>query len=91
MRPMIDKANDNIRRWSHEMYNLWGDKALMKLALIELKRMKIKRAIGLLYAGIRGELDAATVAEALAILQWRWYKTKDDMMISIRVWTEVFR
>lgn len=91
MLPRIEQVMEAVVRWTGEMYSLWGDKAVMRLAIYCIKHGKIKRALSLLFAAVRGEFEACTVSEALSLVQWRWFKTKDEMLISCRIWSEVFR
>ena len=91
MWPRIEQVQLQVARWKHELAYPFSDKAMMKLAIHHLKQMHIKKALSILYAAVRGELEAASVSEALSIVQWKFYKTKEEMMLSARIWGEVFR
>lgn len=90
MLPRIEQIQAQVRQWDYEIASHWVDKAMMKLAIHHLKTFHVHKALSILYTAVRGELDAATVAEALSIVQWKHYKTKEEMMISARIWGEVF-
>lgn len=91
MLPRIIQIQYQVARWKYERADPWADKAMMKLAIWYLKQANIKKAVSVLMTAIRGELDEATAAEALSIVQWKYCKTKEEMMISARIWGEVFR
>lgn len=89
--PRLEEVRIQSGRWHHDPASPLVDKAMIKLALHYNRRDLTSRAISIQNTALRGELDSATIAEALSIVQWKHCKTKEDLMISGRIWGEIFR
>lgn len=89
--PRIETAMAQASRWQYDMAAPMVDKAMIKLALYFKRYGLHSKATTILNTALRGELDAATIAEALSILQWKHFKTKEDLMVSGKIWGEIFR
>lgn len=80
-----------IYQWGFSPANTYSAQAIARMTdwylnnKLNTKARLINRAI------ITGEINAATVAEALSMIQSRYANTREQRMVSARIWSEVYR
>lgn len=88
----IDYVRTQVRRWdTEEFLSLQGMNAMMRLSLDYIRQNRITKAKGILLGTLRGELHSATISEALSITQLRWATSREERLISAKIWSKIFK
>lgn len=91
MAKKIEETRNQVFRWNWSSASPYAHLALAKLALHFSKDGKHRKARAVIQAIINGELTAATVSEALSMVQSRYAKTRAERLESAMIWGEVYR
>ena len=96
--PPFDKMESRIRliretvaRWNFEPANRYSHLALAKLTKWFLQNGMPRKAKATNEALITGEINAATVSEALSMVQSKYASTRERRLVSALIWWEVYR
>lgn len=96
--PPFQKMDDKIRltremvgRWNFEGASKYSHIALARLTKWFLQNGMPRKAKATNEAIITGELNAATVSEALSIVQSKYASTRERRLESAVIWREVYR
>jgi hypothetical protein len=91
MSKRIDEVRAQVRRWDESRGIALKDKAMIQLALSYFREGKSKKYVSVLLGAVRGEIEEATVSEALSIVQTRWAKSREERLRSALIWSQIFR
>lgn len=91
MEQKIMAACNQVNRWGFQPANTYSAQALARLAEYYMSKKHYRKA-RIAQAGIiNGVLNAATVSEALSIVQTMVARTREDRIESAMIWSEVYR
>lgn len=91
MEARIKETREKIYQWHFSLANTYSAQALARLANYFLVKKKYRKVGSILKAITNGEIDAATVTEALSIVQSRYASSRADRVESALIWAEVYR
>lgn len=91
METKIAEAVGKTYRWATEPANVYSAQALARLVEVFIKKKNYRKARIALSMIIFGTINAATVAEALSMVQTLVAKSREDRLDSSLIWSEVYR
>jgi len=91
MADKIQYIQETVNRWNFLPANTYSAQALAMLALNFMRDKKYRRARMILGAVISGDLNAATISEALSMVQEKFASTRLERLESASIWREVYR
>lgn len=96
--PTFDKVaarlvdvRDQVHNWGFAPANLYSAQALARMTKWFLQHGMPRKAKATNEAIITGELNAATVSEALSIVQSRYANSRLYRMVTAKIWGEVYK
>lgn len=91
MTQKIEEARQRILAWDFRSANPYAAQALARLTEYYMKKKHYRKARITNAAIISGLINAATVSEALSIVQTVVARTREDRLESALIWGEVYR
>lgn len=91
MEKKIVDTRDQVRRWGFQSANVYSAQALARLAEVYIKKKHYRKARIALSAIIFGTINAATVSEALSMVQTMVARSREDRLDSALIWSEVYK
>jgi hypothetical protein len=87
----IVAARQQIARWDFTAANTYSAQALARLTELFMTKKHYRKARITNSMIITGKINAATVSEALSMVQTMVAKTREDRLESALIWKEVYR
>lgn len=87
----IEETKTQIARWNWSSAAPYAHIALAKLSNYYIENGRFSKAVSMNNAIIKGEIVAATVSEALSILQEGYFMSREERLASAMIWGEVYR
>jgi hypothetical protein len=91
MEEKIALAVGRTYRWATEPANVYSAQAVARLVEVFIKKKNYRKARIINAFTINGTINAATVAEALSMVQSMVAKSREDRLDSALIWGEVYR
>lgn len=87
----IDEVREQVIQWNWRAAAPYAHIALAKLSNWMAIHGKGRKAIIINEVIIKGEILAATVSEALSMIQEKYAKTREERLAAALIWGEVYR
>lgn len=91
MEAKIAEIRTQVHHWGFSSASPYISQALARLALYYMQEKKQRKARSVVVSIINGMYTAATVAEALSMIQSNIASSRADRLESALIWSEVFR
>ena len=87
----IQKIRAQVHHWGFSPANTYISQALARLALYYMQEKKYRKARSVIVSIINGMYTAATVTEALSMIQSNIASSRAERLETALIWSEVFR
>lgn len=91
LRDKIQETREMIRRWNFQPANTYSAQALARMTEYYIRKKHYRKARITLSYLMNGTINAATVSEALSMVQTLVAKSREDRLESALIWAEVYR
>ena len=91
LKDKIEESRKTVGRWNYQPANTYSAQALARLTEYFLRKKHYRKARMALSLLMDGTINAATVSEALSMVQTLVAKHREDRIESALIWAEVYK
>jgi hypothetical protein len=91
MQEKIQQIRERVSQWNFQPANTYSAQALALIAIYFMKEKKYVRARKAVWAIVKGEINAATISEALSMVQETFASSRAERLETAVIWWEVYK